>query len=82
VGVIADKISPALEESAHDVLLVPAEGSSIFPSLTGAMAVQQGVVATLAGLDPERTRKSMVVAEEAWHQFKLLHRPVARSRHA
>jgi DNA-binding MurR/RpiR family transcriptional regulator len=80
VIVIADNISPALEASADEVLLVPAEGSSFFPSLTAAMAVQQGLVATLAGLDPERTRKSMVIAEDAWKQFKILHRPVTRTK--
>jgi DNA-binding MurR/RpiR family transcriptional regulator len=80
VIVIADNISPALEASADDVLLVPAEGSSFFPSLTAAMAVQQGLVATLAGLDPERTRKSMVIAEDAWQQFKILHRSVTRTK--
>jgi hypothetical protein len=40
VIVIADNISPALEESADEVLLVPAEGTSFFPSLTSAMSVQ------------------------------------------
>jgi DNA-binding MurR/RpiR family transcriptional regulator len=82
VIVIADNISPALEASADDVLLVPAEGRSFFPSLTAAMAVQQGLVATLASLDPERTRKSMVVAEDAWQQFKILHRSVTRTKQA
>ena len=80
VIVIADNISPALDASADEVLLVPAEGSSFFPSLTAAMAVQQGLVATLAGLDPERTRKSMVLSEDAWKQFKILHRPVTRTK--
>jgi DNA-binding MurR/RpiR family transcriptional regulator len=82
VIVIADNISPPLEASADEVLLVPAEGRSFFPSLTAAMAVQQGLVATLAGLDPERTRKSMVIAEDAWQQFKILHRSATRSKQA
>lgn len=78
VIVLADNISPALEESADEVLLVPAEGTSFFPSLTAAMSVQQGLVATLARMDPERTRTSIAAAEASWQQFKLLHRSVPR----
>jgi DNA-binding MurR/RpiR family transcriptional regulator len=78
VIVIADNISPALEASADEVLLVPAEGSSFFPSLTSAMAVQQGLVATLARVDLERTRRSIDASEASWQQFKLLHRSVPR----
>ena len=76
--VIADNISPALEESADEVLLVPAEGTSFFPSLTAAMSVQQGLVATLARVDLDRTRASIGAAENSWQQFKLLHRSVPR----
>jgi DNA-binding MurR/RpiR family transcriptional regulator len=76
VVVLADNISPALERSADEILITPAEGTSFFPSLTAAMAVQQGIVATLATLDPERTRRSLTAVEESWRAFKLLHRSV------
>ncbi|WP_454857856.1 hypothetical protein [Promicromonospora soli] len=45
---------------------------------TAAMFVQQGLVATLARVDPERTRRSIDTAETSWQQFKLLHRSVPR----
>lgn len=76
VVVLADNISPALERSADEILITPAEGTSFFPSLTAAMAVQQGIVATLATINPERTRRSLVAVEENWRAFKLLHRSV------
>jgi DNA-binding MurR/RpiR family transcriptional regulator len=60
VIVIADNISPALEESADEVLLVPAEGTSFFPSLTAAMAVQQGLVATLAAWIPSAHARALL----------------------
>jgi DNA-binding MurR/RpiR family transcriptional regulator len=76
VVVLADNISPALEQSADEIVITPAEGTSFFPSLTAAMAVQQGIVATLATIDPERTRRSLMGVEENWRAFKLLHRSV------
>lgn len=79
VIVLADNMSPALEKSADEIVLTPAEGTSFFPSLTAAMAAQQGIVATLARVDPARTRESLAAAEEGWQTFKLLHRSVPRS---
>lgn len=76
VVVLADNISPVLEQSADEIVITPAEGTSFFPSLTAAMAVQQGIVATLAAVDPERTRRSLIAVEENWRTFKLLHRSV------
>ena len=78
VIVIADNISPALYKSSDEVILVTAESGSFFPSLTAAMSVQQGIVATLARLDPERTRKNLVAVENSWQEFNLLHRSVPR----
>lgn len=76
VVILTDNISPALERCADEIVITPAEGSSFFPSLTAAMAVQQGIVATLASLDPARTRRNLIAVEEGWREFKLLHRSV------
>jgi len=76
VVILTDNISPALSKCADEIVTTPAEGSSFFPSLTAAMAVQQGIVATLAGLDPARTRQNLIAVEEGWREFKLLHRSV------
>lgn len=78
VIVLADNLSLALEKSADEVVLTPAESISFFPSLTGAMAVQQGIVATLAKVDPSRTRASLMAVERSWETFDLLHRSAPR----
>lgn len=78
VIVIADNVSPALRKSSDEIILVPAESGSFFPSLTAAMSVQQGIVATLARIDPERTRQNLVAVENSWQEFNLLHRSVPR----
>jgi DNA-binding MurR/RpiR family transcriptional regulator len=79
VVVLADNISSALEKSADEIVLTPAESTSFFPSLTTAMSVQQGIVAALAAVDRERTRDSLLATEKSWQTFKLLHRSVPRT---
>lgn len=79
VVVLADNISSALEKSADEIVLTPAESTSFFPSLTTAMAVQQGIVAALALVDRERTKQSLLATENSWQTFKLLHRSVPRT---
>lgn len=79
VIVLADNISSALEKSADEIILTPAESTSFFPSLTAAMAVQQGIVAALALVDQERTKESLIATENSWQTFKLLHRSVPRT---
>ncbi|GAB3701902.1 MurR/RpiR family transcriptional regulator [Mariniluteicoccus flavus] len=73
---LTDNLTKALADCADECLIVPAEGTSFFPSLAPAMSVVQGLVATLASLDPERTLRSMRAVEESWGTFDLLHRSV------
>lgn len=79
VVVLADNLPQALRTVTDEAVIVAAEGTSFFPSLTVAMAVQQGIVATLATLDPDRTHASLKAAEQGWQDFKLLHHSVPRS---
>lgn len=78
VVLLADSLPQALRAVADEVVIAPAEGTSFFPSLTAATAVQQGIVATLASLDPARTRAAMTAAERSWQDFKLLHHEPSR----
>lgn len=83
VFALTDAASPALTEAADDVLIVPAEGVAFFPSLTCGIAVVQAIVAELASIDPERTKRSIEAAENQWDRFGLLHRrPRPRDRAA
>nr|WP_236789400.1 MurR/RpiR family transcriptional regulator [Amycolatopsis sp. GM8] len=74
VFVITDAASPALAKAADRVLLVPTEGVTFFPSLTAGMALAQAIVAQLAGIDEDRTEKSIEAAEAMWARFDLLRR--------
>ncbi len=69
---IADYLPAQLAEVVDEAVLIPAEGTSFFASLTVPMAVQQGIMATLARLDPERTRQQMRETERLWTEIGLL----------
>ncbi|GAB3622646.1 MurR/RpiR family transcriptional regulator [Mariniluteicoccus endophyticus] len=73
---MTDNLPPELAAAVDEVLIVPTEGTSFFPSLTPAMALQQGLVATLASLDPERTMTSIADMEAGWDAYALLHHSV------
>jgi DNA-binding MurR/RpiR family transcriptional regulator len=74
VFVITDAASPALAGAADQVLMVPAEGVTFFPSLTAGMALAQAIVTQLAAVDPARTSASIEAAEAMWARFDLMHR--------
>ncbi|WP_162903729.1 MurR/RpiR family transcriptional regulator [Leucobacter sp. wl10] len=76
VVVISDYLPQALAPVAEEVVLIPAEGTSFFASLTVPIAVQQGIMATLARIDPERTRRQLEVSEELWGELDLLVDPL------
>ncbi|AXB42945.1 MurR/RpiR family transcriptional regulator [Amycolatopsis albispora] len=79
VFAVTDAASPALAGAADQVLMVPAEGVTFFPSLTGGMALVQAIVAQLAAVDPRRTSESIEAAEAMWSRFDLLHRRPSKS---
>ncbi|TDO94592.1 MurR/RpiR family transcriptional regulator [Enemella evansiae] len=80
VVLIADHLAPALADTVDEVLLVSSESSSFFPSMTGAIAVAQALVATAAELDPQRTMTALARAEQGWETFGLMHHSVPRDQ--
>jgi DNA-binding MurR/RpiR family transcriptional regulator len=74
VFAVTDAASPALAGAVEQVLMVPAEGVTFFPSLTAGMALVQAIVAQLAAVDPARTGESIEAAEAMWARFDLMHR--------
>lgn len=80
VVVLADNVPQPLRAVTDEAVIMPTESTSFFPSLSVAMAVQQGIVATLASLDPDRTSASMSTVEQSWQDFHLLHHAVPRAR--
>lgn len=75
VAAIADHLPQSLRAVVDVAVTIPAEGSSFFASLTVPMAVQQAIVATVAQLDPERTRANLEQAEALWREFELMEEP-------
>jgi DNA-binding MurR/RpiR family transcriptional regulator len=73
VVVVTDR--RGFEEVATEVVLVPSEGVSLFPSLTAAMAVTHGVLAELARTDEQATRRAVAEAESLWRDFDLFDPP-------
>jgi len=74
--VMTDAVTPALEETADGLIVVPAEGVAFFPSMTAGLAAVQAIVAQLASVDPQRTRDTVAAAEAQWQRFSLLHRRI------
>ncbi|WP_219417115.1 MurR/RpiR family transcriptional regulator [Pseudonocardia nigra] len=60
---------------ATEVVVVPSEGVSLFPSLTPAISVTHGVLAELARIDEPATRRAVAEAEALWREFDLFERP-------
>ena len=73
VFLLTDATSPDLADHVEQILVVPAEGTSFFPSLTSGLAVLQAIVTELATLDPQRSQASVAAAEAQWQRFGLLH---------
>lgn len=86
--VITDLRTSPLARAADHVVIVPSEGSSVFPSLTAGMVVVNAILATLAARAPERVHAGLESTEQLWREFGLMHdvtgvpEPVADSRAA
>jgi DNA-binding MurR/RpiR family transcriptional regulator len=75
VCVITDSSTGVLSATAGEkAIVVPAEGVSLFPSLTSAMAVSHAVCSEIALVDPAKTRRSVAAMESGRDTFGLLHK--------
>ncbi len=73
VCVLSDRAKSPMADLAHHLLVVPAEGTSFFPSPVPGLAVVDGLCAELGTLDAARTARSIAAAEAQWQAFDLLH---------
>jgi DNA-binding MurR/RpiR family transcriptional regulator len=71
VVVVADRAGRDVLEVADELVIVPSEGASMFPSVTASVTVVNAVLASLVALDPERARRHYDRAEELWTEFGL-----------
>ena len=73
VCVISDRTKSPVADLADHILVVPAEGTSFFPSMVPGLAVVDGLCAELGVFDAARTARSIAAAETQWQAFDLLH---------
>ena len=71
VVLVTDHTSGDVLELADELVLVPSEGASMFPSLTAPVTVVHAVLASLVALDEERARSASDRAEALWTRFGL-----------
>jgi len=71
VVVVSDQGTEEIRRVADEVVLVPSEGASMFPSLTAAVSVVHAVLASLIHLDQEFATRASDRAEALWSQFGL-----------
>lgn len=71
VVVVSDQSSVNVLKVADELVLVPSEGSSMFPSLTAPLTVVHAILASLVALDQKRARRSSDQVEALWVEFGL-----------
>ena len=71
VVVVSDQTTAEVLAVADELILVPSEGASMFPSLTAAVAVVHALLASLVALDEGRARSASDRAEALWTTYGL-----------
>lgn len=68
---IADR-QTAITDLAEEALLVPSEGTTFMPSIVGAVATVQALLAELSAIDPARTMDALRDTEGLWGELDLV----------
>lgn len=68
---IADR-QTAITDLAEEALLVPSEGTTFMPSIIGAVATVQALLAELSVIDPARTMAALQDTEGLWGELDLV----------
>ena len=71
VCVLTDIRTSPLAEHADQMLVIPSEGASTFPSLTPAASVVHALLAEIVKLGGEESRQAILGAEETWSRMGL-----------
>lgn len=75
VVVVSDQATQDAVEVADELVLVPSEGASLFPSVTAAVTVAHAVLANLVAMDEDRARAASDRAEGLWATYGLVPPP-------
>lgn len=75
IVLVSDQAGGELSELSEELVLVPSEGSSMFPSLVAATTVVQATIATLVALDEPAAASASDRVEELWDTYHLFPNP-------
>ncbi|WP_151526724.1 MurR/RpiR family transcriptional regulator [Serinicoccus kebangsaanensis] len=78
--VIADSVRPGVADAADELVLVPSEGASMFPSLVPAVTAVQAIIAAVVEADRRAASAAADAADRLWHDFGLFPDEHARWR--
>ncbi len=76
---VTDRLGQELSELSTELVVVPSEGVSFFPSLAAAMTLTHAVLAEMVGQDEEFARRSSDRAEALWDAHGLFDTPGPRA---
>lgn len=72
ICVITDRHSSPLAAAGDHVVIVPSEGSSLFPSMAAALTTAHAIAAEIAASDTEGVRAALAECDDAWHRLDLM----------
>lgn len=68
-AMLSDRSRPVVGPEADEVIVIPSEGSSMFPSLVGATAVVQALVAEVIAIDEPSAAAASNRIDQAWRDY-------------
>ncbi len=78
VVLVSDQLSEDLRELADELVAMPSEGASMFPSLVAATTIVQAVIAALVACDPAAAATWSDGVEQLWSRYNLFPDPRER----
>ncbi len=78
IVVVSDQAREDLVELADELVVVPSEGASMFPSLVACTTVAQAIIAALVAVEPAAAASASDRAERLWSSHGLFPEPHER----
>lgn len=75
VVLISDRSSGEFAGLADELVAMPSEGASMFPSLVGAITVGQAILAAVVAVDPAAAAAASDRSEQSWMEHRLFPDP-------
>lgn len=78
IVLVSDQVREDLRELADELVAMPSEGASMFPSLVAATTIVQAIVAALVACDPAAAAAWSDKVEQLWSRYGLFPDPQER----